>query len=149
MVVVVNAYFLVDNKQVSFRHRIALACILLILLASAIYLYQYNPDGSNVYPTCPFHSLTGLHCPGCGSIRALHQIMHGNILAAFNLNPLMVLFTPLLGWIILSQLCVVIRARPLPRLFIPAFFIWILFAVIIIYWILRNIPVFPVNILAP
>jgi hypothetical protein len=75
--------------------------------------------------------------------------MHGNIQTALGLNPLMVMFTPLLGWVIVSQFCVVIRGRPLPGLFTPARWIWILFTVIMTFWILRNIPVFPFDILSP
>src|SRR5690349_2777045 len=47
----------------------------------------FDPDHF-LFPKCPFHSLTGLLCPGCGSQRALHQILHGHIGASFKLNPL-------------------------------------------------------------
>jgi hypothetical protein len=38
-----------------------------------------------------FHALTGLQCPGCGGLRAAHQLLHGHLAAAWQLNPLVVL----------------------------------------------------------
>jgi len=145
----VHTLSLVYGRQVSLKHRLVTVFILLLLFTSAVYLFRYNPDGSTLYPTCPFHLLTGFYCPGCGSLRALHQIMHGNIQSALDFNPLTVVFTPLLGWMIVSQFSVVIRGRPLPWLLTPALWMWILSVIIIIFWILRNIPVFPFNVLAP
>ena len=144
-----DASLVVRGREVSLQQRLLSVGILALLLASAVYLFLYEPDGSNVYPKCPFHALTDLHCPGCGSLRASHQILHGNISAAFGLNPLMVLFTPLLGWVIVSQSSVALRGRPLPALFVPAFWIWVLFAVIMVYWVARNVPVYPLTLLAP
>ncbi len=41
------------------------------------------------FPQCPFNSLTGYQCPGCGSQRAIHQLFHGHILSAIRLNALL------------------------------------------------------------
>ena len=37
---------------------------------------------------CPFHALTGLPCPLCGSTHALLALAHGDLRAAFGWNPL-------------------------------------------------------------
>src|SRR5688572_26415576 len=56
----------------------------LVLLSVAIVgslLYFYvNPSTSVLFPRCLFFSITSLHCPGCGSQRAIHELLHGNIL---------------------------------------------------------------------
>lgn len=39
---------------------------------------------------CPFKNLTGYPCPGCGGIRATIQLLQGNIVEAFYINPLAV-----------------------------------------------------------
>ena len=140
---------LARGREVSLQQRLISAGILTLVLALSVYLFLYNPDGSNIYPKCPFHTLTGIYCPGCGSLRALHQILHGNILAAFGMNALMVLFIPLLSWVVVSQCCVAVRGRPLPALFVPAWWIWILLAIIIVFWVLRNVPFYPFTLLAP
>jgi len=43
---------------------------------------------------CPFHSITGLDCPFCGGQRMLIELMHGNILEAFSLNPVLFCLLP-------------------------------------------------------
>ena len=125
------------------RHRLNALLILGIGIGGLIFLYNFNPSDSFIYPPCPFHALTGLHCPGCGSTRALYQLLHGHLLTAFRLNPLMVLLLPFLGYSLLSYLSDGIMEKSLPRIFIPASFIWILLGVILLFWIFRNLPFFP------
>ncbi|NIM07518.1 MAG: DUF2752 domain-containing protein, partial [Armatimonadetes bacterium] len=64
------------------------------LAVAMVFLYKFNPAGTSFYPPCPFNMLSGLYCPGCGSLRALHQLSHGHLLAALYLNPLMVIALP-------------------------------------------------------
>jgi hypothetical protein len=61
---------------------------ILVLLLVPLY-YFFNPTVSNFFPKCPFHTITGLYCPGCGSQRAIHDLMHLNIFEAINHNALM------------------------------------------------------------
>ncbi|MGB7786560.1 MAG: DUF2752 domain-containing protein [Salinimicrobium sp.] len=46
------------------------------------------------FPACPFHSITGLLCPGCGSQRALHHLLNFEIGAAFHQNQLLLIAFP-------------------------------------------------------
>lgn len=121
-----------------------LGAIFAVLLA----LFILNPADGSFYPPCPFHRLTGLHCPGCGSLRAVHQLVHGNLPAAFGLNPLMVLSLPFLGYSLFSQHVPAVTKKAKAD-FIPAFWIWLLLLVIILFWILRNLPFYPLTLLAP
>lgn len=114
-----------------------------------IFLYAFNPSASNFYPPCPFHALTGLHCPGCGSLRALHQLLHGHVFTAFGLNPLMVLTLPFLGYAFLSYFLERLTGVSLPRIFIPASWIWVYLCAVLLFWVLRNIPSYPFLLLAP
>jgi hypothetical protein len=58
---------------------------LLLVLAYGLLDPQSFP-----FPRCPFLSLTGFQCPGCGSQRAIHQLLHGNFAASFRLNALFI-----------------------------------------------------------
>src|SRR6201988_4069648 len=80
-----------------------------LLLAGSIYLYVFEPGKTGFFPPCMFRALTGLTCPGCGSTRALHQILHGHFVAAFMLNPLFLLAIPLLLYALLRYSVVVMR----------------------------------------
>ena len=85
--------------------------------ASALPLYFLDPSTSGLFPACPFRALTGMYCPGCGTLRALHGLLHGNIAGAFMLNPLTVLILPLVIYAFVSLVAEVLRGRPLPKLF--------------------------------
>jgi Protein of unknown function (DUF2752) len=129
--------------------RSAVIAAVLAVCAGGAYIYIFNPVGTDVYPKCPFHTLTGLHCPGCGTVRALHQLLHGNVLAAMRFNPLAVVLLPPVAYGMLSIGLQFVGLKPLPSKFIPAFWIWTLLAVILLYWVLRNIPCQPFTLLAP
>ena len=67
-------------------------------LAAALgLLFCFNPASTQLYPPCPLHALAGLYCPGCGSLRAVHQLLHGHVRAAFGYNPVLLIILPFLG----------------------------------------------------
>lgn len=54
----------------------------------------------NLLPKCPFNWLTGLNCPGCGATRMVHALLHGDVVAAWHYNAvLLVLGVPLAVWL--------------------------------------------------
>ena len=69
-----------------------------VLLAATVLLcvfYFFDPEQGG-FLACPFRYLTGLLCPGCGSQRGLHDLLHGRIREAFDHNALLVISVPLL-----------------------------------------------------
>ena len=62
-----------------------------LAVAGLIWLWAIDPAESDVYPPCALHWLTGLHCPGCGSTRAAHALLHGNFFDALCFNALLVI----------------------------------------------------------
>lgn len=64
-------------------------------------LWSAEPQGQAFYPRCHFHGMTGWLCPGCGSTRAAHHLIHGDVVAALRSNAPLVLALPFLafwGW---------------------------------------------------
>src|SRR5882762_3500779 len=57
-------------------------------------LFTFNPVQFGFYPVCQFYKTTGLLCPGCGSLRALHNLLHGHLAEAFRFNQLLFLSLP-------------------------------------------------------
>lgn len=49
-------------------------------------------------PVCPTKALLGIDCPGCGSLRMLYSLMHGDLLAAARFNALGLAAVVLLVW---------------------------------------------------
>jgi len=125
------------------------AGVVLAALLGALLLFACDPADSTLLPPCPFHALTGFHCPGCGTLRALHQLQHGNFAAAFSLNPLMVLCLPVVAYWLVSCLLRTVKGRDLPSVFVSALWIRVLLVVIVLFWALRNIPAYPLCLLAP
>ncbi|MBO4446691.1 MAG: DUF2752 domain-containing protein [Bacteroidales bacterium] len=82
------------------------AIISLSVIAAIIVLIVYGLlDPAKVpFPRCPFFVLTGLKCPGCGTQRALHCLLHLNIADAFRYNALMVLSIPVLAVLLAAEL---------------------------------------------
>ena len=67
----------------------------MILILGLVY-YSYNPENSFLFPKCPLKYFTGLSCPGCGSQRAIHEILHLNFRKAFEYNSLLMVSIPYL-----------------------------------------------------
>lgn len=114
-----------------------------VLLAAGVaalpVLYAINPAQSRLFPLCPFLWLTGWQCPGCGSLRAMHQLLHGELGAALALNPLMIILLPLLLFVFTRQFAV--RLRPSSREFVlPASWTWGLLWLTLAWTVARNLP---------
>jgi hypothetical protein len=110
-----------------------------MLTGLLVTLYLFDPSESSFFPPCPFRALTGLLCPGCGTTRAIHQLLHGNLVAAVTLSPLLVLISPTLGYALVSTLVLAARDRPLPVPMIHSLWIWVLLMSIVLLWIIRNL----------
>ena len=66
------------------KHKIILTAAVLLALAAVYFMFDPNTEG--MFPKCGFFILTGWKCPGCGSQRALHALLHGDVITAFRLN---------------------------------------------------------------
>lgn len=142
-------YYYISMPFVEQRsQRLKAILILGISIIVLVFLYIFDPSRLFICIPCPFHALTGLYCPGCGSTRALHQLLHGHLATAFGLNPLMVVVLPYLGYSFLSFILDGIIGKSLPRLYIPAFYIWVFLGAVLLFWILRNISFYPFSLLA-
>lgn len=122
---------------------------MLCALGAAVAIYLLTPGNSPWIAPCPFHWLTGWHCPGCGTLRGLHQLLHGNLAGAWGYNPLMVLCLPVLGYAVTSVAFFAVSGRKLAELRIPPRAAQAALVVIVAYGILRNVPVYPFTLLAP
>jgi Protein of unknown function (DUF2752) len=122
--------------------------MLAAVAAGAVY-FLFDPAQYHFYPRCMFHAVTGLECPGCGSQRAVYQLLHGHVVAAFRYNALLVLGLPVLAFGLVRFALNWAADGTMPAINISPR--WIKFAagVLIVFGILRNIPCAPFTYLAP
>lgn len=103
----------------------------------AVY-FVVDPAVSRVVPKCLFHELTGWQCPGCGSQRMLHALLHGDIAAAWHHNAVLLLLLPLLAPLLWLELN---RTRH-PRLYMRVHSVSVALtavSLLVAWWIFRNI----------
>lgn len=115
------------------------AGVALAALAVVAFVAVVDPNESGHYPTCPFLALTGHWCPGCGSLRAIHSLAHGDLLGAAGRNVLTVAAVPLLAsiWLRWARRSWTGAPRRAPA---PAALIWLMWLVIVVFWLVRNLP---------
>ena len=109
-----------------------------LLVGAFASLYHFSPEKTVIFLPCPMHFMTGYHCPGCGSLRAIHNLLHGHVGIALSLNPLMVISIPIIGAMLFNPTWIY-------KWWVP----WVAFWILILYGVVRNIPVWPFYLLTP
>lgn len=104
--------------------------------AIAVY-FAVDPAGSVWFPKCPLLLATGLECPGCGSQRAVHALLHGDLRGAIESNVLFVVAIPyLLGtlWRPKSD-----RGKRVRQFFYGAPALWTVLGLVLFFFVVRNV----------
>jgi len=94
-----------------------------------------SPEQPGHYPLCPFRALTGWYCPGCGSLRALHDLAHGHFATALTHNAVLILMLPVAGVVWLRVVTGRATGRAVPR--------WLgvgVLLVLVLWTVVRNLP---------
>jgi hypothetical protein len=131
------------------RDRLGTSAVVAMAAGGLSFVCLLDPEASELYPPCPFLALTGFYCPGCVTLRALHQLPRGHPVAALDLNPLMMLMLPFIAYFLASHVMPALTGRPPKTFFVRSALIWTLLGVILVYWLLRNTPAYPFTLLAP
>lgn len=110
-----------------------------LAVCAAVSLRDPHEPGS--WLICPVLATTGFACPGCGALRAVYALTHGDLLTALARNPLLVCSLPVFVFVWLATvrrawLGVPRQWSPGPRLLL--FLPWLIGT----YWVARIIPGF-------
>jgi hypothetical protein len=124
--------------------RILGVAVALMIVLGTFVLFFLDPATHGFYPQCMFHRVTGLNCPGCGGLRALHQLAHGHLATAFRYNALVVLGLPIAAvWAVRKIWPGSPAALSTIETYRAPFWLWTLVVVMVVFGIVRNLP-FPV-----
>ncbi len=97
---------------------------------------------------CPFYEITKLYCPGCGLSRCLVSLLHLDFYQAFRYNPLLFILLPFfVPYTFYLYIIYVFEMEDQITKKVPNQFWNILLFFVILFGILRNIPLF--SFLAP
>lgn len=100
----------------------------------------FDPAQFAIFPKCPFHLLTGWDCPGCGSQRTIHALLHGQVGQAFSHNPLLTLSFPYLFAAVYLEYFDGKKQYPRLRRFLMGRNACIvIFCIVILFWVGRNV----------
>lgn len=123
-----------------------------VVILGLMYAFVIDPEGNpDAYFPCTFYTAFSLYCPGCGNTRALHALTHGHIIQAFDYNFLFPFAALVLAWYYLVALTTLLfrkRVMWMPQS-LPVWSAIAIGVVIVLFTVLRNIPVWPFTILAP
>lgn len=112
------------------------------LAAGAAYVAISNPSENAGFIPCPFRSLTGLWCPGCGLTRATHYLFRGDLTQALRYNLFVV--AVLLGLVAAWGLWLYQRARDTRVTVIPKrlrpWVVGVAVTVMMAFAVVRNLP---------
>jgi len=109
------------------------------LTAALAVVFFWDPATHSFYPRCMLHQATGFYCPGCGVLRATHELLHGNVVSAVRFNPLFVLSVPLVLIYGATRQLGILRKQEVRHS--PAIkWVWAVAFVIIAFGVVRNLP---------
>lgn len=95
-----------------------------------------DPSTNSLFPPCLWRAATGWLCPGCGSARAIHALMHGHLNAALHTNALAVAAMP----VVVSDLVRRLRTdKGLGTSWVQPLYVRALAGAIAAFGILRNV----------
>ncbi|MDP9193108.1 MAG: DUF2752 domain-containing protein [Acidobacteriota bacterium] len=111
-----------------------LVSAILVVVIGGWVLYTFPPVTTAFYPQCVFKQASGLDCPGCGTTRALHALLHGRFGEALRLNAMLFALMIAGGFAVPG----ILRGET-PRFLYTRWFGWGSFVVVTGWWVVRNI----------
>ena len=123
--------------------------MLLLFGVVAFFYFSINPDEVDFMLKCPLYKTTGVYCPGCGSQRAIHHLLHFDFIRAANNNILLLIGIPIAIYHYGVLFSNTYFHKNYKSIFDKTKNLLIVLLITIIFWILRNIPSYPFTMLAP
>ena len=122
--------------------KIGVTTIIFLVLGTVavVVLYFLDPAQYVLMPKCVFKLLTGYSCPGCGFQRAVHALLHGDVVGAVRFNLFLLVGVP---YLLLVAVASVVpkteRTAAFRRLAYHKYWVYLYITLFCIWWVLRNV----------
>ena len=113
-----------------------------VLVCAAIWVGDPTTPGGPL-PVCPTKALLGIDCPGCGSLRMLYSLLHGNLMGAARFNALGLVAVVLLVWTYLVWTYGRMTGRRIRSWQHQRWAAMVALSLVVIWFMVRNIPFAP------
>lgn len=112
------------------------------LATATLALRLRDPHDAGSWGFCPSQVLFGVSCPGCGGLRAVNDLTHGDVVGAASSNLLLVLAAPVVAWVLVTWIVGAWQGRQrTPRWVQSPVVLSVWLAGIVVFTIVRNLPV--------
>ena len=112
-----------------------------LVLGASLVLHLRDPHQQGSYGFCPWLALTGTSCPGCGGLRAVHDLTDLRLADAASSNLLLVAALPAfaVAWVrsVRQRWTGVLRPWPPGRVQAVSLVAGV---AIVTFWVVRNLP---------
>ncbi|MFI6446995.1 DUF2752 domain-containing protein [Kitasatospora sp. NPDC050543] len=106
-----------------------------------LYVAVVDPNDPGHYPTCPVLRATGWWCPGCGGLRCVHALTHGDLLTALHDNLLVVAFGAVLAVLWLRWLWAAVTGSRPPAAALGGRRAVAVAVLLVLFMAVRNLPI--------
>jgi len=142
--------FPIPNKseKMTAGERTLLGGILVMGLGALIY---FTADwGTGFYwGNYSIFSHLDFYCPACGGSRSIYHLSRGNLVLAWQHNQMFILSLPLILWGGFTLVRSVMTGYPITGKYLRPYLVWGFMAVVILFGVLRNIPLELFDFLRP
>ena len=120
-----------------------------LAVCTAVALRDPREEGS--FATCPWLFATGTQCPGCGMLRSLNRVVAGDIGGAAGYNVMIVIALPVLiySWFKWALPAKITNFMPAPSKRHAPVYASVIFGILVLFGVLRNLPWEPFTWLHP
>lgn len=122
------------------RGKILLITIGVIAVIVLLFLALVDPATTVFAPKCMFRYLTGYDCPACGIQRSLHALLNGDAVTALRYNYFLLISIPYFIAVAITTFCKADLIVKMGYYVQHPKVVRVILVLIIIWWIVRNIP---------
>ena len=119
------------------RLKLVIIRVAVVLVCGIFYFFIGNLTG--FFIACPFRTLTGLFCPGCGMTSLAVSLIRGNFIGAFYCNPVIFITLPFLIGILASSTVRFVKTGNNKLLKYESVIVWFCIFLLLTFCIYRNI----------